>query len=70
MDAKYQDIIYVDKRLTPIPLYHEVAWGIRCVHVITISFGDKDIVILYRDEKNEYHKQVLKKLPYHELQIS
>lgn len=70
MDVKYQDIMYIDERISSIPVYFKIVWGVRCVHIITISFDDKDIVILYRDEKNEYHNQVLKKLPHHKLEIS
>ena len=73
MGNKYQDVFYIDGATLVIPVrsprFEKVVWIVRKVHIINISFGDKDIVILYRDIKNEYHKKILKKKPFHKLLI-
>ena len=69
MDNKYQDIFYINSKITPVPLFEELKWGVRMVHIITIAFGDKDIKIDYKDSDGDYVSVTLQKLPFHKLII-
>ena len=69
MDKIWQDIFYIDDskpKCLPDKYY---ALAIRQIRIITIAFGNEDILITYCDTNDNYHTLDLKKLPFHKLLI-
>lgn len=64
MDDKYQDIQVYNWKT------HSYVHLIREVHIIQISFGDKEIKISYRPYKSDEEKYIVFKKEYNILEIS
>lgn len=67
MDKDYQDIYYEKKDFNKT--FNKIEWLARCVHIISISFGNEDIKILYRDRYGKYHDKTLMKKSFYRIVI-